>query len=353
MTPYERVIAERMQGEAAGIPLPPRERWVPASRRGGIAPAVVAVTLVLAVATLSALGRAATDVPGRALDAVRSLLAVPARTVPSDWNVFVAEGLLLAVPPEFGAPQEGTVTIFGGAGAPTLLSSLEFERGLSILVWKGTVRTLLDEHWLRAEQLPYTRRPLSPPLKGEEVLTTSVGQSDPVGGRPSGTDESRSLFIQLTPDTVAHVFLGSTSAAAPGTTTTISAPDRTKQDQIGALVRALPDAETSIERAEVERVLSSVIQQLHNAELPPGNSDLTQIFAGEQWVYNWPNSSNNFAYVVIYPDRTRREQDQQERLVDWISPVVQRGVGNVLVLVGSDDANFRYRVISALDELAR
>lgn len=355
MTPYERVVAERMQAEAAGIPLPPRERWVPPSRRRGtIVPAIVALTLLVVVATLSALGSTAGDVPGRALATLRALVGPQAQTVPANWNVFVAEGLLLAIPAEFGPPQPAKVPLFMGPGAPTLLSQANFERGLSILVWKGTVRQLLDEHWLRGNQQPYTRRPLNAPLNGEEVVTTSIGQSDPVGGGPSGTDQARSLFVQLAPDQIAHIFLGPTSAAAPGTATTISATDRARQDQIGTHLRAVPDVDRSIDRAQVEAVVRRVVGQLQNADMPPGDPNLTKIYSGEQWVYNWPNSSKSFAYIVVYADRATRERDGGERaLVEWISPVVQRGVGNVLVLVGSDDANFRYRLISALDELAR
>jgi hypothetical protein len=354
VTPYERLVAERLQVEAASIPLPPRERWTPQERRHGtMVPAIAMIAVLVAVATVAALGSTAADVTGRALATLRVLVRPQTQAVPPSWNVFVSEGLLLAVPPEFGVARPmARVPIFGGPGAPTLLRQVDFDRGLAVLVWKGTVRTLLDDFWLRGQQA-YTRRPLNGPLSGEEIVTTSVGQSDPVGGRPSGTDQARSLFIQLAPDEIAHLYLGPTSSAAPETATTISAADRALQDQIGAYVRAAPDVDRNLGRAEAETIVRRVVGQLQNTALPPGDPNLVKIFSGEQWVYNWSNNSKSFAYIVIYPDRATRERDMGERIVDWVSPVTQRGVGNVLVLVGSDDANLRYQLIAALDELAK
>jgi len=356
VTPYERVVAERLQAEAAGIPLPIRERWVPARRRGSIAwPLLAAATLLIVVlSTIAILGESAQAPVGRAIATLRSIVRPQAQTVPAGWNVFVAEGLLLAVPAEFGPPQPAAVPIFGGPNAPTLLRHVDFDRGLAVLVWKGTVRQLLDEFWLRGRQEPYTRRPLNGPLHGEEVLTISIGQSDPVGpaARKSGTDESRHLFVQLAPDEIAHIALGSTSAAPPGTATTISAADRAVQDQMALLLRGSANVDKSIDRAQVERILRQVVGQLQNADVPAGDPNLTKVFSGEQWVYNWPNSSKSFAYVVVYPNPTARERDVPLTLVQWRSPVTQRGIGNVLVLVGSEDANLRYRILAALDELA-
>jgi hypothetical protein len=355
VTPYERVVAERLQAEAAGIPLPIRERWVPARRRGSIAwPLLAAATLLIVVlSTIAILGESAQAPVGRAIATLRSIVRPQAQTVPAGWNVFVAEGLLLAVPAEFGPPQPAQVPIMLGPNAPTLLRQVNFDRGLSVLVWKGTVRTLLDESWLRGQQQPYTRRPLNAPLSGEEIVTTSIGQSDPVGGRPSGTDRARSLFIQVAPDEIAHIFLSSMGApAAPGTATTISAADRAVQDQIAMLLRPAPDVDKNIDRAQVERILRQVVGQLQNTDVPAGDPDLTKVFSGEQWVYNWPNSSKSFAYVVVYPNPAARERDVPLTLVQWRSPVAQRAIGNVLVLVGSEDANLRYRILAALDELA-
>lgn len=354
MTPYERVIAERLQAEAAVIPLPPHERWVPRARRGSIVPSLFAVgaVLLLVVATFSALGGAAGDVP-RALATLRALVRPQSQTVPAGWSVFVSEGLLLAIPAEFGPPRPGNVPIFGGPNAPTLLRHVEFDRGLSILVWKGTVRRLLDESWLRGRQQPYSRRPLRAPLSGEEIVTTEIGQSDPVGGRKSGTDEHRDLFLQVAADEIAHIALGPTSSAEPGTATSISAADRALQDQIAAHLRPAPDVDRNIDRAQVEAILRRVIGQQQNTDVPPGDPSLPKLFAGEQWVYNWPNSAQSFAYVVVYPDRAARERDVSLPLVEWIAPVTQRGIGNVLVLVGSNDANLRYRILAGLDELTR
>jgi hypothetical protein len=355
VTPYERLVAERLQAEAAAIALPGRERWVPTRPRRSMPWPLLAAAAVLVVllSTVVIFGESAQVPASRALATLRSIVRPQAQTVPASWNVFVTEGLVLAIPPEFGSPRPmPRVPIFGGPNAPTLLRHVDFDRGLSVNVWKGTVRTLLDEFWLRGNQEPYTRRPLNAPLSGEEIVTTSIGQSDPVGGRPSGTDQVRSLFIQIAPDEIAHIFLGSTTSAAPGTTTTISAADRAAQDRMALLLRPAPDVDKDIDRAQVETILRRVVGQLQNADVPSGDPNLTRIYAGEQWVYNWPNSSKSFAYVVVYPDRAARERDGGERTVQWRSPVVQRGVGNVLVVFGSDDANLRYRAIAALDELA-
>lgn len=359
MTPYERLVAERLQAEAAGIALPDRERWVPTRKRDAAWRPLLgaAAVLMLLLSTVAVLGESTQAPIGRALATLRALVRPPqAQTVPADWNIVVAEGLLLAVPPEFGpARPVSRVPIITGPGAPTLLRQVDFDRGLGILVWKGSVRQLLDEFWLRGNQQPYTRRPLRPPLIGEEVLTTSIGQTDPLGpgARKSGTDEARSLFVQLAPDVIVHIFLGSTTAASPGTVTTISAADRGLQDQIATHMRAAPDVDKIIDRAQVEVILRRVVGQLQNADVPPGASDLTRIYSGEQWVYSWPNSSQSFAYIVVYPDRAARERDVPLALAQWRSPVAQRGVGNVLVLVGSNDANLRYRVLADLDELTR
>lgn len=359
MTPYERLVAERLRAEAAGIALPDRGRWVPTRRRNAAwLPLFGAATvLILVLSTVAVLGESVQAPIGRALATLRTLVRPPqAQTVPADWNVVVAEGLVLAIPPEFGpARPMSRLPTFLGPGAPTLLRQVDFDRGLGILVWKGSVRPLLDEFWLRGQQQSYTRRPLRPPLIGEEVLTTSIGQSDPLGAgaRPSGTDEARSLFVQLTPEEIVQVQLGPTTAAAPGIETTISPADRALQDQIAMHLRRATDADKNIDRAQVELILRRVVGQLQNADVSPGDSTQTKVFSGEQWVYNWPNSSQSFAYVVIYPDRAARERDSGERLVEWKSPVVQRGVGNVLVIVGSDDANIRYQMLAALDELTR
>jgi len=358
VTPYERLVAERLQAEAEGIALPGRERWVPTRKRDAAWRPLfgAAAVLILVLSTVVVLGESAQAPIGRALATLRALVRPSqAQTVPAHWNIVVAEGLLLAIPPDFGpARPMPRVPIFGGPGAPTLLRQVDFDRGLGILVWKGSVRQLLDEFWLRGNQQAYTRRPLRAPLIGEEVLTTSIGQSDPlgVGARPSGTDEARSLFVQVAPEEIVHIYLGQTTAAAPGTANTISAADRALQDQIAMHLRRAPDVDKNIDRAQVEAILRRVVGQLQNADVPQGDPNLTKTYSGEQWVYSWPNSSKTFAYIVVYPDRAARERDSGERLVEWISPVAQRGVGNVLVLVGSDDANIRYRVIAALDELA-
>jgi hypothetical protein len=356
VTPYERLVAERLQAEAAAIALPARERWVPRGRRRSVSwPFLAAAAaLVVLLSTVAVFGESAQAPASRALATLRSLVRPQAPTVPAGWNVFVVEGMVLAIPPEFGVPRPmARVPIFGGPNAPTLLRHVDFDRGLSVNVWKGTVRTLLDESWLRGNQEPYTRRPLSAPLSGEEVLTTSIGQTDPVGGRPAGTDQARSLFIQIAPDEIAHIFLGSTSAAAPGTTTTVSAADRAVQDRMALLLRPAPDVDRNVDRTEVETILRRAVGQLQNTDVPPGDPNLTRTYSGQQWVYNWPNSSSSFAYIVVYPDRAARERDGGEKLVDWISPVAQRGIGNVLVLVGSDDPNLRYRILADLNELAR
>ncbi|MGH2492979.1 MAG: hypothetical protein ACRDF9_15900 [Candidatus Limnocylindria bacterium] len=356
MTPYERVVAERLQAEAAGIALPGREHWVPTRKRASTSWSLLgaATVLIVVLSTVVILGESAQAPVGRALATLRSIVRPQAQTVPASWNVFVSEGLVLAIPPEFGPPRPMTrVPILLGPNAPTLLRQVDFDRGLAILVWKGTVRKLLDESWLRSNQEPYTRRPLNAPLSGEEVVTTIIGQSDPVGGRPSGTDQARSLFVQVAPDEIVHIFIAQTAAAAPGTATTISAADRALQDQIAIHVRLARDVDKNIDRAQVEVILRRVVGQLQNAEVPPGDPNVTKTYSGEQWVYIWPNSSKSFAYIVVYTDRAARERDSGERLVDWNSPVVQRGVGNVLVLVGSEDANLRYQVLAALDELTR
>jgi hypothetical protein len=54
MNPSERSVSERLQAEAATIPLPPRERWVPAERtRPRLLPAVRTHRLFIAAAILA------------------------------------------------------------------------------------------------------------------------------------------------------------------------------------------------------------------------------------------------------------------------------------------------------------
>ena len=55
MNPYERSVVDRLQGEVAQIPLPPRERWTPPERhRGRLLPAFAAMFAVVALAVIIA-----------------------------------------------------------------------------------------------------------------------------------------------------------------------------------------------------------------------------------------------------------------------------------------------------------
>jgi len=64
MNPYERPVVDRLQGEVAQVPLPPRERWTPPERhRNRLLPTLAATFAVLALAVIIA---------GPALERVRS-----------------------------------------------------------------------------------------------------------------------------------------------------------------------------------------------------------------------------------------------------------------------------------------
>src|SRR5207237_2128019 len=64
MNPYERPLVDRLQGEVAQVPLPPRERWTPPERhRNRLLPTLAATFAVLALAVIIA---------GPALERVRS-----------------------------------------------------------------------------------------------------------------------------------------------------------------------------------------------------------------------------------------------------------------------------------------
>ena len=55
MSPYERPVVDRLQGEVAQIPLPPRERWTPPERhRSRLLPALAATLAVIALAVIIA-----------------------------------------------------------------------------------------------------------------------------------------------------------------------------------------------------------------------------------------------------------------------------------------------------------
>jgi len=55
MNPYERPVVDRLQGEVAQIPLPPRERWTPPERhRSRLLPAFAATLAVVALAVIIA-----------------------------------------------------------------------------------------------------------------------------------------------------------------------------------------------------------------------------------------------------------------------------------------------------------
>ena len=55
MSPYERPVVDRLQGEVARIPLPPRERWTPPERnRSRLIPALAATLAVIALAVIIA-----------------------------------------------------------------------------------------------------------------------------------------------------------------------------------------------------------------------------------------------------------------------------------------------------------
>jgi len=55
MSPYERPVVDRLQGEVARIPLPPRERWTPPERnRSRLIPALAATFAFIALAVIIA-----------------------------------------------------------------------------------------------------------------------------------------------------------------------------------------------------------------------------------------------------------------------------------------------------------
>lgn len=90
MNSYERPVAERLQAEAAGILLPPRERWVPAERRGSRLMPLLATIGVLALAIL---------VVAPVIDQVRMRNPVADRPLPSPAaNATFAPGNIPATP---------------------------------------------------------------------------------------------------------------------------------------------------------------------------------------------------------------------------------------------------------------
>jgi hypothetical protein len=344
--PYERAVAERLQAEAAVIALPPRERWLPPARRSSRVPLVAAATVVLALVVAGSAVQSDETPAARALAALRALVRPALAPVPADWIVFNELGLLGAVPPQFGAPTQPVIIL----GQPT--GYLEFERGLSILLWRGSVRAVIDEPGWKGDAQLYTQRPMSG-RDGVEVLASGIRWSDSSGR--SGTYEARHLFVQVSSDLVADLSLmPPDDTRVPGPELKVSAEDRAAQDRIASYLRPVPDTGVNVDRTRVEEILRRVVRDGQGADVGAGDVSLTRLFSGQQWIYHWPNGSKSFAYIVVYPDRTQRERyDPTQSLVDWISPVSHRGVGNILVLVGSEDANFRYRLISALDEIGR
>lgn len=351
MTPYERLVVDRLSAAAAGIALPPRERWVPPIGRRGLIPSpILAASLVALVATAVVLGGVAGDAPGRVLATLQSLLGRSDETVPVTWDVFVQDGLLITVPADMGVPVPSAVPMFLGPNAPTLLADIDFDRGLTILVWKGTVSHLLDDFWLK-QGVRYTRRPLNAPLHGEEIVTT-LEAVDPVSGR-IGSVERRNLFIQLAPDQIAHVILGPTTPTVPGGVTTISTTDRALEDEIATHLRAVADVDKHIDRTTVEDVIRDAVRRWKDTGAVRAEPALVKNFGADEWLYTWPNNSNAFAYVAVFSDRETRLRLGTVSQTTWTAPVAQRGVGNILVVIGSDDANVRYQILASLDDLVR
>jgi hypothetical protein len=299
------------------------------------------VVVVLVLSTLVVGGVAEAPASG-ALATLRALFGqTPA--VPASWTVFADQGVVGAVPPDYGPPRPASVP-----PQSPIAGYLLFRSNVMITLWEGSVREVIDGRWLKGNLQPYTRRPMSG-RDGEEVVIGGISWSDP--SRGSGRYEARHLFVQLRPGLAADIALAPPlDALTPGGEAKVAASDRAVQDQIATYLRAAPDTDAKIDRTRVEAVVRRVVRELQAADIPPGNPNRPKMFSGEQWAYEWPNG---FAYIVVYADRAARERDSGERAVEWSAPVVRRGVGNVVVLVGSADANLRYRVIAALDDLAK
>lgn len=108
MNIYERPVAERLQAEAARIPLPPRERWIPRARSHS---RLVPVIATLAVLTLVVIA-------GAGIGPLRERLAAPGQPVATVTVLSLPEGRVLASPDGRLIAVVGTasVTLHDGEG---------------------------------------------------------------------------------------------------------------------------------------------------------------------------------------------------------------------------------------------
>ncbi|MGH2449774.1 MAG: hypothetical protein ACRDGE_00580 [Candidatus Limnocylindria bacterium] len=342
----ERWLEDRMRMEATAIPLPRRERWAPAPRRP-VRPLAAAIAIPLVIGIALVLGPSLRELrltPAPVATDPGGTVQLERPPVPDNWELHVGQRVIVAVPREFGGPEPDLIL------DDPIVGYLLFPAGqVSVIVWEGEAERIVEERFIQGNLQPVSRRDVTSPRRAIELTVSGIRWSDPSSGT-AGTYEARSLFFQLTPTLMAQVSMAADHVADQASR--LSAEQMRLQDQIALYVEPALDTERSYSHEEVEAALSSVVT-LDPRSIGAGG-DVT---SGDERLYGLSGSSS-FLYVSVYPDRSARVADDPNEgggvgsMISWRARVTYRGVGNVLIIVGSDDPDLRYRVATALNELA-
>lgn len=367
MNEEERWLEERLASESSRIPLPPRERWFPAPREprriaavAALAASIGIVVLALLVGTqLRALrepnGGAATAPTASPARPVAPLPEMPpgeirfvGATVPSGWNLFGDQGVLIATPPEWGFPRRAEARM-----GPGMTGYLGFGPH-SVWVWsESSVDRVVEERWVKGNLQPLTQRVVQNTVRRTiELVIEGIRWYDRQRGT-SGTHQARHLFVQASADVVIQVAV--TAPPVANADAKVSDEERRRQDLVATLAAVAPDSDRQFTRAAVEDLFRRTLRVFRNQDLGAGEANRDRLSnAAEEWVYRW-DGGGSVAYVLTYRDRTALLADNQGRRQAMIAPgpVVSRSIGNLVVIVATRDTHLQYLILRVLNELAR
>lgn len=354
----ERWLEERFDREMDTVTLPPRDRWTPASRPSRPLPLLMqlgagALVVVLALAVGAALRDLRGDIP----QVGAPVLPLPAERVPADWTVHARSGLLFATPPEWGLPgptlvdrsEDGPeMLVFGWDGA-----AIDVPR-VRVDVWAHRdVDALVEERYVRGSVEEVRRRDLPGEPRMVELIVGGIRWTSP---SDHGTYEVRHIFIQVAPHVVADIIVWGPPVASEESR--VSGDLAALQDRVARFLRYAPDADATYRIEEVESVLRRAMQEATGRDPGPRRRfESAGLYPHGELYAIGDTAIGDRADVIVYPDpQTRiqsvgRDFDPMAWPVSWVKPAAGRALGNVAVVVLSDDADVRYRVLASLDTL--
>lgn len=320
----DRLIAGPAPAIVPGPMAPPRARMPVRAILVG------ALTVVLVVAGAVAGNALRERRSGQDVAGSGPAFAASVPDLPPDWSLEIRNGLLFAVPANWDAasdardieindprPQVGLAMM----GGTTIGEVVEGVRESGVLV---TERAIPADRPMHA----YATRSSSTSTERGPTLTQHV-------------------LVQIDERTI--VALSVPEKAVPGDGGAASPDDAATLELVGRSLFVLQDTDDMGTKFTEEEVVAALgrAASLEHSVLPTVDAYGVYAVNGDKY---------SFAHVRTFTDRaTRQRQDPNlttiQSIADWVSPVTFRGVGNVLVMVGSGDVNVRYRLLRALDSL--